>query len=253
MHLSELASGKGDTMGAKRNITLSSTTDVVKKIDIDQASLGNEVNSSKSTKKNIKKNSKSSKRSKKYVSSRSLIDKSKSYDLGEAIALVKKTSYSKFVGTITADVLVREIGEQTTLTFPHNTGKSIRVAIANDQLIEQISSGKIDFDILLSTPEFVPKLAKFAKVLGPRGLMPNPKNGTITQQAEEKKKELEAGKLTIKTEKKAPLAHVAVGKTDMKDDQLIANVRSLIESLDFRLKKITLSATMGPAVKVKID
>lgn len=205
------------------------------------------------TEKKVVTKAKRAARSHKYVAARSLVDKTKSYPLSEAIELVKKTSYSKFVGSITADLVVKEIGEQGSLTLPHQTGKTIRVAIADEAVIEKIARGELDFEVLLSTPALVPKLAKYAKVLGPRGLMPNPKNGTITQQPEARKKELEGGKLTLKTEKKAPLIHLVVGTTAMETAQIEANLRALIESLDFRLQKLTLSASMGPGVRVTLN
>lgn len=240
-------------MGAKRNVSMTTSTDTVKRVDPQAADAeAAQPTTAAETKKKKAVTTKKPRRSKKYVSARSFVDKTKQYELGEAVALVKKTSYSKFAGTVTADMVVKEVGEQVALTFPHSTGKTARVAIADDALIEQIANGVIDFDVLLATPAFVPKLAKHAKVLGPKGLMPNPKNGTITQQPEARKKELEGGKITIKSERKAPLVHVAVGKTDMADEQLVANVQALITAMDFRLKKLTLSATMGPSVKVKL-
>lgn len=192
-------------------------------------------------------------RGKRYVTTRSLVDRTLDYPLADAIDLVIKTSYSKFVGTITADLVVKEIGDQGTLTFPHSTGKTIKVEVASDETLAKLEKGVIDFDILLTEPTFVPKLAKYARILGPKGLMPNPKNGTITAQPAKRKKELEAGAVTIKSERKAPLCHVIIGNTKMSKSELLANAETLLTTLKGRVLKITLSATMGPGVKVKVE
>jgi len=192
-------------------------------------------------------------RGKRYVTNRSMVDRTIDYPLAEAIDLVTKTSYSKFAGTITADLVVREIGDQGTLTFPHSTGKTIKVEVASDETLAKLEKGVIDFDILLTEPTFVPKLAKYARILGPKGLMPNPKNGTITAQPAKRKKELEAGAVTIKSERKAPLCHVIIGNTKMSKSELLANAETLLTTLKGRVLKITLSATMGPGVKVKVE
>ena len=113
-----------------------------------------------------------------------------------------------------------------------------------------IEAGKIDFDVLVASPEFMPKLAKFARVLGPKGLMPNPKNGTLTPKPEIKKKELEAGKFNLKTEKKAPLMHLSIGKMDMSSKELTENLEALLKALNGKLLKVSIAASMSPSVKV---
>ena len=192
-------------------------------------------------------------RGQRYIANRSMVDRTIDYPLADAIDLVIKTSYSKFAGTITADIVVREIGDQGTLTFPYSTGKTVKVEIASDETLTKLDKGVIDFDILLTEPAFVPKLAKFARLLGPKGLMPNPKNGTITAQPAKRKKELEAGAITIKSERKAALCHVIIGSTKMSKAELMANSEALLTTLKGRMLKVTLSATMGPGVKVKIE
>jgi large subunit ribosomal protein L1 len=119
-------------------------------------------------------------------------------------------------------------------------------------MLAQIEAGTIDFDILITEPHFMPKLAKHARVLGPKGLMPNPKNGTITPNPEIKKKELESGKMTIRTEKKAPLMHVTLGKTSMETKDLVENLNALIAALGPKAVKLTLAASMSPSVKVAL-
>jgi len=243
-------------MGSQRNVDMNASTDKIKVVKVndgttDATPTTDQLAEDTATKKvKLKKHSA---RSKKYVASRSQVDKTKLYDPFAAIEMLKKLSYSKFDGTITADLLMQEIGNQFTLTFPHATGKQVRVAITSEELLADIEAGKIEFDVLISSPEFVPKLAKHARVLGPKGLMPNPKNGTITQQPEEKKKELEGGQITLKTEKKQPVMHVMVGKVTMETKNLVENVQTLLEALGTKLVKMTLSASMSPGIKVKIS
>jgi len=238
-------------MGAKRNIDMTKTTEKIKIVKSEDQDQKTAVASDSKKDSSIAKKSKQ--RSKKYASSRSIIDKSKAYSPSEAVQLILKASYAKFVGSIVADVICKDIGDQAKLTFPHSTGKKIKVAIASEELIKDIAAGKIEFDVLLSKPEFIPKLAKYAKILGPKGLMPNPKNGTITQNPEKTKESLEKGSFTVKTERKAPLAHIVIGNSKMKSEELVANLEALITSLQYKLVKLYLSATMSPSVRVKFE
>lgn len=193
-------------------------------------------------------------RSKKYTLKRGMVDRTKFYALAEAVDLLKKTSYSSFAGTISADIIAKDEKVQADFSFPHSTGKTKRVAIVTDSLLEEIAAGKIDFDILVTEPAMMPKLAKFARVLGPKGLMPNPKNGTVTNDTAKKAKELEGGKQVVKTEKKSPLMHVVVGKTTMKEAEIVENIEALIRALNpKRLTKLVVSATMSPGIKVDMS
>jgi large subunit ribosomal protein L1 len=194
-------------------------------------------------------------RSKKYQAVRSQVDKTRSYDVFSALELVKKLSYTKFPGTITAEVVLREkeTGSQIDLAFPHSTGQSLTVVVATDEVLDQITAGNINFDILVSTPQYMPKLAKLAAVLGPRGLMPNPKNGTLTENPERKKAELEAGKVTLRTERKAPLMHVVIGNSKMDTKQLVENIQTLLDALKGRLLKVAVAASMSPGIKVAVE
>lgn len=241
-------------MGSKKNVDMSAQETEVKIIET-QTEAGEVVsaeaeNAEATTE--AKKSKKEHQRSEKYQVVRSQVDKTKTYDPFAAVELVKKLSYSKFPGTITADIVTKEVGSSFTLTFPHSTGKTLRVAIVNDDVIAQIEAGNIDFDILVTSPQYMPKLAKLARTLGPRGLMPNPKNGTITDNPERKKQELEGGQTTIKTEKKAPLIHVSIGKTDMETKDLVENLNTLIQTVQGKALKLNLTATMSPSVKVAI-
>ena len=192
-------------------------------------------------------------RSKKYAQKRSLVDRTKKYTLIEAITLVKKLSYSAFAGSITLDAVVKDVGKLGTLSLPHSTGKVIRVGIVDDALLAEIETGVFNFDVLVTTPQHMPKLAKFARVLGPKGLMPNPKNGTVTPKPEQKKKELEKGAIELKTEKKAPVIHITIGKTTTGDDELIANIAEIFKVTGGKIRTATLSATMSPSVKIIVE
>jgi large subunit ribosomal protein L1 len=189
-------------------------------------------------------------RSMKYQAVRAQIDKTTKYDPFAAVELVKKLSYTSFPGTVTAHLVVKEAGISAPVTLPHSTGKTLRVAIVNDEVMEKIASGVIDFDVLLATPQYMPKLAKFAPVLGPKGLMPNPKNGTLTPNPEAQQKKLAAGTTTIKTEKKAPLIHVQIGKTSMDTKDIVENLSALMKAFNTKLVRVAIAATMCPGVKV---
>jgi large subunit ribosomal protein L1 len=192
-------------------------------------------------------------RGQKYATVRAKVDRTKTYDPLAAIELVKALSFAKFDGTIIADVVVTEEGMSAPLTLPHSTGKTLRVVIADDAVLEKVAAGNIDFDILVATPQLMPKLAKYAPILGPRGLMPNPKNGTISADPEGTKKRLEGGTVTIRTEKKAPLMHIRIGKTSMETANLVANLQELISVLSKKLKQVVISSSMSPGVKVTVS
>lgn len=192
-------------------------------------------------------------RSKKYTVARSKVDKTKKYPLTQALELLKEMSYSKFDGSVEAHVQVREAGVSANLTYPHKTGKSVNVAIVSEDVLAQIAKGEINFDVLLAKPADMRDLTKFARVLGPKGLMPNPKTGTVTPNPEAKKKELEAGAITVKTERKAPLVHTIVGKTSMTTEQLAENIQVLLKAFSGKVLKLKLSATMSPSVTVELE
>lgn len=237
-------------MGASRKNTVMSSTDEIKIVEapVEGASEVTEAQAVEAPK--VKKGRT---RSGKYQAVRSQVDKTKKYPVEAAVELVKKLSYTKFDGTISAHAVVKDVGMSTPLTLPHSTGRAIRVAIASDEVLEKVSAGTIDFDVLVAHPSFMPKLAKFAPVLGPKGLMPNPKNGTLTPNPEAQKEKLEAGTVTIKTEKKAPLFHVRVGKTSMDTKQIVENIVALQKALGTKLQSMAIAATMSPGVKVQIS
>ena len=193
-------------------------------------------------------------RSRRYKLARSRVDRTKPYPIPEAIDLVKKTSIARFDGTISAHLNLNEEKVSADVTFPHSTGKQARVAIATDALIKKIEEKKIDFDVLLATPNTMKKIAKVAKILGPMGLMPNPKTGTVTDDPKKRKKELESGTTQVKTEGKAPLMHVVIGKTSLDTKKLTENLKALVITVDTkRIMKLTLASTMSPGVKVELS
>jgi large subunit ribosomal protein L1 len=192
-------------------------------------------------------------RGKKYQKVRKLVDVNKLYPLADAVKLVKETSISKFDGKIEAHVTVLEIGNAGEIVFPHLETSSKNIVILNDAVLAEIKDGKVNFDILIATPVTMPKLLPFARVLGPKGLMPNPKSGTLTDKPEEAVKKLSVAKTVIRTEKKAPVVHIVIGKVSQAQKELEANVNELIKVIKAaKIKKLALCATMGPSVKVEI-
>jgi len=235
-------------MGTKRNTDMSENTDVIKIVSATKSeATATETGEEQQI---VTKPKKEKTRSAKYISARSKVDKTKLYDPFAAIELIKRLSYSKFDGTIVAHVVVREVGMSIDLSLPHSTGKALTVVIASDEVLAEIEAGNINFDVLVSSKEFMPKLTKYARVLGPKGLMPNPKNGTLTSNPEVAKKQLEAGKISIKTEKKAPLMHITVGKVSMDTKDLVENMQALLTTLKGKVLKLSIAATMSPSVKV---
>lgn len=192
-------------------------------------------------------------RGKKYASARSQIDKTKSYSLEEGIELLKKVAYTKFDESVEVHVNLKEITNSVDVTYPHSTGKTIRVAILNDDILADLDKGVITFDVLLATPAQMGKITKFARLLGPKGLMPNPKNGTLTGDPTKRKAELEGGKLSVKGEKKAPLLHTTVGKLSLSTSDLADNIRALIAAFGMgKVLKVTLCASMSPGIRVTV-
>jgi len=193
-------------------------------------------------------------RGKKYQSSKKKVDVLKFYPLKDAIKLVKETSFSKFDGKIEAHLSVIDTGNLGEITFPHLEVGTKRIQLLDDKILAELKEGKINFDILIATTTTMPKLLPFARILGPKGLMPNPKNGTLTDKPEEAIKKLAVAKTIIKTESKSPVVHIIVGKVSQLEKELEANINELIKVVKApKIKKMVLSATMGPGVKVLIE
>jgi large subunit ribosomal protein L1 len=221
-------------------------------------------------------------RGKKYFDARNKVDRNKRYELGEGVKLLLETSYTKFdegvdlavrlgVDPKKADQMVRG-----TVVLPHGTGRKVRVLVfakgqkekeASDagadfvgaeELIDKISKGWLEFDKVIATPDMMGSVSKLGKTLGPRGLMPNPKVGTVTFDLEKAIKEIKAGKVEFKVEK-AGIIHVPVGKVSFGLDRLLENAKALLEvilrakpptSKGIYFRSIALSTTMGPGIKI---
>jgi len=192
-------------------------------------------------------------RGRRWQEARKKIDPKKNYSLSEAIKILKTVSLSRFDGSVDAHLVVKKVGLKGEVEFPYPTGKQQKIRIADEELLKDLEKGKIDFTLLIATPQMMPKLAKYAKILGPRGLMPNPKAGTITDKPEELAKKL-TGKTSWKTEPKAPLIHLTIGKVSQPERQLEENFKALVAAIGQKnIKKAVLAPTMGPGIKIKID
>lgn len=219
-----------------------------------------------STVKKTQKPGKAKPRSKKYQEVTKDLDRSKTYPIPQAVDMVKKLNYAKFNATLEAHINTAASGIRGLVSLPYASGKKIRILVfgkgadqsgadifGTDETIEEINRGKINFDLVITTADWMPKLAKVAKVLGPRGLMPNPKNGTITEDLKKAAESFQAGKTEYKTEAKTPVIHLGLGKLDQPTEQLSANIQTLLQTVGkTRIKKVSLSPTMGPSVKVDL-
>ncbi len=192
-------------------------------------------------------------RSKTYQTVAKLIEKNKTYSLSDALALLPSLKRAKFDETVELHINTTETGITGSVTLPHGSGKQIRVAIADDKIIAQVENGNIDFDVLLAVPQMMSKLARVAKFLGPRGLMPNPKNGTITTNPQEAAKKFAGGLMQYKTEAKTPIIHLTVGKVSFGEKKLAENIVTVLAAINAsKIKTITLKSTMSPGIKIQI-
>ncbi|WP_227764093.1 50S ribosomal protein L1 [Zhaonella formicivorans] len=222
------------------------------------------------------------KHGKKYQEALKLIDKDKLYEANEAIELVKKTSTAKFDETVEAHVKLgvdpRHADQQVrgTVVLPHGTGKTRTVLVfakgekakeaeaagadfvGAEELIAKIEGGWLGFDVAIATPDMMGAVGKLGRVLGPRGLMPNPKTGTVTFDLERAIKEVKAGKIEFRVDKTS-IVHVPLGKVSFDQEKLVDNFQTFMEALikakpaaakGQYLKSVTLSSTMGPGIRV---
>lgn len=261
------------------------TTELVELDETEEKELKKEVKAAKAKGKSVKeaKETKKNKFSKRHGENLKLIDKSKSYSISEAVELIKKTSNTKFESSIEVHLNLRidptkqEQQIRTTTNLPHGTGKKVKVLvfgakdakavkeagaeIGDEDTLSEIEKGKINFDKVVATPDWMPKLAKVAKVLGPKGLMPNPKSGTVSADPEKVVEGLAGGMIEIKTEN-SPIIHVAIGKSSAKEAELSENIQSLVENVKAAkpselkkelIKDVYLTSTMGPSVKLELS
>jgi len=193
-------------------------------------------------------------RGKKYQKTIKKMDKTKTYFLAEAIKILKEVKYTKFDESVELHFNVEEIGLKGEVELPHSTGKVTRVKIVDDKVLADLEKGIIDFDVLITHPSFMAKLAKFARVLGPKGLMPNPKAGTISPKPEETLKKFSKGMLRWKTEAKFPLIHQMIGKVSLDDKALIENATAFIKSVGTNhVLKAFIKTTMSPSLKLNLE
>lgn len=235
------SSGKGE------KIADMSTTGVI----IDEGSLEKGLTEEVKTK---KKSKKSKDRSKKYQAAKDLVNKTKSYSPKEAFELLKKISLAKFGGSV--EVHLNVIGKDLSgeAKLPHFKGKEIRVAIFDEELLEEIKGGKINFDVLLATPADMPKIMPLAKILGPKGLLPNPKNGTIVPDPKTAKAKFSSGGLRYKTEKEFPIIHTVIGQINQPVEELTENLEFLVKAINPKnIKKAYIKSTMSPSLMVSLS
>ena len=222
--------------------------------------------------------------SKRYQAASKLVDRAKVYTLKDAVGVLKSFPKTKFdesvevafhlrVDTKKSDHMVRG-----TVVLPHGTGKKVRIAVfcrgeaekeaqeagadivGAQELIDKVAGGWMDFDYVVATPEMMRDLSKLGKVLGPRGLMPSPKTGTVTQNVAQAIKDLKAGKVEFKVDKQGGI-HVAVGKISFTEPQIYENALTLIETIraarpvsvkgEF-IKSVSVSTSMGPGLRVSL-
>ena len=225
------------------------------------------------------------KKSKRYVANLEQVDKNKSYSIDEAISLVKKTSNSKFDETLEVamnlNLDVKKADQQLrgAVVLPHGTGKTKKILVLakGDQakaataagadyvgdvdMIEKIAKENwFDFDVIIATPEMMPQLGKIGKLLGPKGLMPNPKTGTVTTDVAKAIEETQKGKVNYRTDSYGNV-HGIFGKTSFEDAKLVENLKAFIDvilkskpssSKGNYVKNISISSTMGPGVKIDL-
>lgn len=195
---------------------------------------------------------------KKYRNILKAIEKGRDYELSEALALVKKTSITKFDSSIEMHIKIDKKMENIrgVVALPGGLAKERKVLeITNtnvDDVLKEIKDGKADFDIIIAHPEIMPKLASLAKILGPKGLMPNPKSGTVTENTKEVAEEFKKKKIEFKADK-GNVVHALIGRVSFDDMKLKENFEAILSALPKgKIQSIYLSSSMGPSVKVQI-
>lgn len=245
--------------GGERVVSVGPTAEEIAKIELPKETSG--IEGVKEAGKSEKRNPKNSKRKTKershsmsYQKVVATLDKSKKYNLTEALEMLEKLKRSKFDETVELHINTIETGVSGNISLPHGTGKTIRVAIADDDVLAKVAKGVIDFDILLASPIMMPKLARVAKILGPKGLMPNPKNATLVKDPEKAAESFKKGQINFRTELKAPIMHLTVGKMSFGGKKLSENIHALIDAIQKeKIRNVTLKSTMSPGIKIQIN
>lgn len=192
-------------------------------------------------------------RGKIYKAAKSKVEPTKQYSLSEALGLLRDVSYAKFGGTVELHLTLKDKNQSAAVDLPFSSGKIRRVAVADTETLAEIEKGQINFDVLLATPAQMAGLVKYAKVLGPRGLMPNPKNGTIVEDPKKAVEKLSASStITLKTDKDSVAVHAVVGKLSQKDEELLANIKVLLGAFGPKLLRATLKSTMSPGIHLEV-
>ncbi|CAM4215366.1 50S ribosomal protein L1 [Lederbergia lenta] len=222
------------------------------------------------------------KKGKKYTEALKLVDRSKAYGVNEAIELVKKTDYAKFDATVEVAVRLgvdpKKADQQIrgAVVLPNGTGKTQRVLVfakgeklkeaeaagadyvGDAEYINKINQGWFDFDVIVATPDMMGEVGKLGRTLGPKGLMPNPKTGTVTFDVAKAVNEIKAGKVEYRLDK-AGIIHVPIGKVSFDEAKLVENFDTILDTLQKAkpsaakgtyMKSVTVTSTMGPGVKV---
>lgn len=193
-------------------------------------------------------------RGKQYLSSLKSVKADAEYSIQEAVKILKKASYAQFDESVEIHLNVTKTGLKGEVSLPHSTGRVVRVAFASDELLDKVEEGTIDFDILIAHPSFMPKLAKYARILGPKGLMPNPKNGTITTEPEKASEKFTSGTIQWKTESKFPIIHQVVSKMNSSEKEIEENIEAFLKSVgEKNIQSAFVSASMTPSVKLSIS
>ncbi len=222
-------------------------------------------------------------RSKRYQAIAKKVDRKKEYTVDEAFKLIKETATTKFTESVEVSVNLGVDPKQAdqairgTVLLPHGTGKTVRVLVITktkdaeakaagadhvgfDDYLQKIKDGWTDVDVIIATPEAMGELGKLGKVLGPKGLMPNPKSGTVTQDVAKAVSEVKAGRLEFRVDKQS-IVHVAIGKSSFAANQLIDNFKSFISTIirmkpatskGTYLQKVCVSTSMGPGIRISL-
>jgi len=201
-----------------------------------------------------KKAEKAQVRGQNYQKVKKMVDKNTTYSIKDAVVLLKNMKYVKFDESVELHLNVVNTGLKGEVELPYSTGKTVKVVIVDDKVLANLEKGKMDYDILVTHPSFMPKLARFAKILGPKGLMPNPKAGTISPKPEEVKAKFEKGMLRWKTEAKFPLIHQMIGKLSFEDKKLVENAQAFLKSVgSVNIQKAFIKSTMSPSIKISVE